>query len=117
MFSSSWSMPLFAFLLGMLVISLFGKKGRHSPGEPPSVLNAARLPAPTINVTHSSCTASTLLFVYNITSIRLHFPISRKRTVVRRGILNRVNDEKSFELNVATTSAVTTSTGQDSQSC
>lgn len=66
MFSSSWSMPLFTFLLGMLVISLFWKKEPFLLGSHLSVPNAARLPAPTINVTHS-CSASTL-FVYNITS-------------------------------------------------
>lgn len=67
MFSSSWSMPLFTFLLGMLVRSLIGKKGGILLGSLLLVLSATRLPAPTINVSPSSCSASTLLHLYNIT--------------------------------------------------
>lgn len=57
MLSSSWSMLLFTFLLGMLVTGLFWKR-RHSLGETP--LTPQRLPAPKINVTYSSCSASIL---------------------------------------------------------
>lgn len=66
MFSSSWSMPLFTFLLGMLVRRLIGKKGGILLGSLLLVLGATRLPAPTINVSHSSHSASALL-VYHIT--------------------------------------------------
>lgn len=41
MFSSSWSMPLFTFLLGMLVMRLFW---RPSLGEPPHAPHASLLP-------------------------------------------------------------------------
>lgn len=64
MFSSSWSMPLFTFLLGMLVRSLIGKKGGVLLGRLLLVLGAARLPAPTINASHSSRSASALLLYY-----------------------------------------------------
>lgn len=59
-------MPLFTFLLGMLVRSLIGKKGGILLGSLLLVLGATRLPAPTINVSHSSRSASTLL-LYCIT--------------------------------------------------
>lgn len=67
MFSSSWSMPLFTFLLGMLVIRLFWKR-RHSPGETPLAPRCCTPPC-----SHNQCYPQQLLRQHSPFCLQYHF--------------------------------------------
>lgn len=85
MFSSSWSMLLFTFLLGMLVIRPLRKKKKKRDiflGSLFLLFNVAWLPAPTINVTAVAAQTALSFFVYYINS--LHYILSCKHKSVNR---------------------------------